>query len=362
MSNTDTNTTALSISAVKGHVGALAFAAKGGSALSHLLGDIARAKAAEREGAVKSALFLLSIVQGDVTQIPVVGSKQGETGNLPYDRYTSTVKTQDGEKKIPGSWFTDVVSAGEECIAARQRIAWIDQGQGEGVPADILAMGQGDKATERKRLKDFISDMRVGLTKGAMLAQHMEAVNTMNPERVKARLPFRMEKDADGNPQVKVFGNTIRISDPSGEQNDDVFSVSQFLQLDPDKAKADPDGGTLKSLKATAARAPRSPAGQGTQMGTLYPIPRTVEALLACFNAIASGLDISGEEGRKLESALLAQMAKDGAVGDGATESVCNAGLAIDNAYTQGTKRFDAINSEKMKRNAAGRGNRATAN
>ncbi len=339
------NTQVSTVTAVRGHVGALAFVAKAGTALSTLLAGVADAKAMEREGAIKAALFIMSVVNDDATQVPVVGSKQGETGNLPYDRYTSEVKTQDGVKKVPGSWYTDVVRNTPEAISIQERIALIDQGQGEGVPADIIAMTAGARAEERKRLKDRLSDMRVGLTKGAMLFQHVHLMNEMNPAKVKVKLPFRTETDGS----VKVYGNSIRLQDPSGESEDDVFSISQFLQLDPDKAKADPDGGTIKSLKATAARAPRKAGGAaaGTAGQNQYPIPTTVEALLSCFNAIASALDTETDAGKKLQAALFTKLAKKDKDGEEALSSVGNACIATDVVWTSIGDKYTAMQQRK---------------
>lgn len=298
-----------SILAYKGHAQAMAFARKGGAALNALLSTIAEAKQAERKGPIMTMLFLeehFSDEEG--AAIPVVGSKQGETGNLPYDRYTTEVKTADGKKKVPGSWFTDVVKLTDKWAAINQEIEWCDQGQGEGVPEHILAMGSGQRAEHKAMLRQFIADMRTGLTRGAMLYHQCNEIRLMNPATVKIKLPIMEQKGPDGKPVDVVTGNMIRLQDPSGVVEDEVVTVGSFLQYDAAAAKADPDGGTIKSLKATASKAPKSKGPVGKDAGPT--IPSNLEQGKALINALASWLDNTTDDGRKVEASILTAVAK----------------------------------------------------
>src|SRR6185369_7020060 len=158
----------MDISAVRGHAQALKFVEKGGAELSNILASIATAKEAERRGPLQVFVFLaehFTDAEG-VHSIPVPGSKKGETGNLPYDKYTTKIKTNDGERSVPGSWYTDVIKNTAECKAIDERIAQC--AGGEGVPEDIARMGDGERKMEVKRLRDRIKDMRTALVKGAM--------------------------------------------------------------------------------------------------------------------------------------------------------------------------------------------------
>lgn len=334
------DTTHQTIVAQKGHVQALAFARKGGAALSALLGNIATSKETERRGPLMAMLFLdVNFSDDEKAAIPVVGSKQGETGNLPYDRYTATVKTQDGERKVPGSWFSDAVKATDEYTGYIQpRIAFLDAGKGETVPEDILRMGAGEKAVEKKRLRDRLGDMRTALTKGAMLMHHVDLINGVNPARIKVKLPFRNQKDGSGEDETVVYGNTIRLQDPAGELEDDVFSIGSFLQLDPSKMdKAKPLD--MANLKATAARAPKKP---GATPNNVTP-PTTVEGLLTFFNVMSTALDSETDAGKKLEAALLSACARDGKAGDEVVLSVGTVALALDNIWTVIDQRYGKL-------------------
>lgn len=332
------------IMAFKGHTQAMAFARKGGAAFGELLFSIAKRKEEEGKGPIETLLFLETHFSDEEGHnIPVVGSKMGETGNLPYDRYTTEVQTADGKRKVPGSWFTDVVKSTEQWAILNQRREYVKQGQGEGVPADILAMNAGERAMEKKRIDTFITNMRTALTKGAMLLHQVEAVDTMNPARVKVKLPIFEEKGTDGKPRQVVKGNLIRLVDPSGlDAEGDVFSVGSFLRFDPVKAAADPDKGTITSLKATASRGPRKPpAAAGT--GTNYAIPTTLEGTMTLFNVLASAMDNTQDHGKKMESQLLTALAKTTKDGDEAVISVGKLCLALDSVWTVISDRYDRI-------------------
>src|SRR6266852_4875600 len=232
MVDINVDTTSQTITAQRGHVQALAFARKGGSALSRLLGNIASAKEKERTGPIETMLFLeLNFSDDESAAIPVVGSKQGDTGNKPYDRYTASVKTADGTKKIPGSWFTDVIKATDDATVALHAIECCNDAATDGCPDYIKAMGTGARIAEKKRLRQRLADMRTALTKGSMLFHHAETVRTCNPERIEVKMPIRSEYvlDAsgsrvtiDGVEQTRqvVYGNIIRLIDPKKEIED----------------------------------------------------------------------------------------------------------------------------------------------
>lgn len=350
MESTMNDTTSQTITAQRGHSQAMAFARKGGDEMSALLFSIAKRKEEEGKGPLETRLFLETHFSDDeASSIPEVGSKKGETGNKPFDRYTSEVQTSEGKKNVPGSWFTDVIKSTPAWAVLNQRREWCKQGQGEGVPDDILAMNTGERATEAERIKRFITNMRTGLTKGAQLYHQVEVISALNPERVKVKLPQMEQKDKNGDAVTVVTGSLIRVYDPSGtDEEPEILTVSQFLQWDAAAAAKDPDKGTIKSLKATAHRAPKKKAGTATPgQGTAYVAPATIEQLLTLFNVLASGLDNGTDQGKKLEAALLAKCAKDGAEGDEAVVSVGTVGLAMDNVWTVISNRYNSINARK---------------
>lgn len=332
----------MAVSAQRGHFGAVALANKGGDALGAMLLNIAKAKQTERMGPIQSQVFLEMHFEYD--ELPVVGSKQGETGNKPYDKFTAEIKTTDGTRKVPGSFYTDTVKSTPQGMAILQEIEWAGQGQGEGIPPHILTMGSTRKKEYIKEQRQLLADMRTGLTKGAMLWHQLEEISGCNPARIKVKLPIMYQKGEDGENNVPVVtGNLIRLSDPAGTLEDESVTVGQFLQYDAEKAKADPDKGTLTSLKATASRAPKKKA----ETGKGYTIPATVEDCKSLFNVLASALDNGTEHGRKMEAQLLAACAKDGAEGDEAVMSVGGVCLAADNIWTVIQNRYNAINARK---------------
>lgn len=345
MTDTTTNQPVNPIMAFKGHTQAMAFARKGGAALGELLFSIAKRKEEEGKGPIEMVLFLEQTYSDEEGHnIPEVGSKQGETGNKPYDRYTTEIQTEQGKRKVPGSWFTDAVKSTDVWASLNQRREWIKQGQGEGIPRDILEMSAGQRAMEKVRIDRFIANMRTGLTKGAMLMHQLDAINSMNPERVKATLPIRLIKGDNGRSTQEVYGNLIRITDPSGiTQEDEIVTVGSFLQYDADKAMKDPDKGTIISLKATASKAPKKKAPTGKE----YTVPATLEQVLTLFNVLASGLDNGTDHGKKLESQLLAACAKEGKEGDEAVISVGNVCLAADNIWTVINTRYNTIMAQR---------------
>lgn len=321
------------IMAFKGHTQAMAFARKGGAALGALLYSIAKRKEEEGKGPIETLLFLETHFSDDEGHmIPVVGSKMGETGNKPYDRYTSEVKTEDGTRKVPGSWFTDVVKSTEVWAGLNQRREWVKQGQGEGVPPDILAMSTSDRAVEKKRIDNFIGNMRTALTKGAMLLHQCDAINAMNPARVRVKLPIFEQKNDKGEMVQVVRGNLIRLQDPTiTPEGDEVVSVGSFLQYDPEKAAKDPDKGTILSLKATASKAPKKKPPTGA---AAYVIPTTVEATLTLFNCLASGMDQESDAGEKMYAALLTKASGKDADARDTRIAIGKLSLALDSLWS----------------------------
>lgn len=331
------------ISAMRGHQGAMAFARKGGSEFGAMLYSIALTKQLERKGPITSMLFLET--HFDYDELPIVGSKMGETGNRPYDRYSTKVKTESGERSIPGSWFTDVVKSTPQAGSILQEIEWAGQGQGEGIPPHILEMGSARKKEYIKEQRQLLTDMRTALTKGAQLWHQLESIGSMNTETVKVKLPVMVQKNGDGTDGQVVTGNLIRLQDPSGVLEDESVTVGQFLQYDADKASKDPDKGTIKSLKATADRAPRKPGG--TVAGKAYTVPANLEQGKTLFNVLATWVDNTTDQGKKVESILLSAMAKEGAEGDELVESVGKVCLALDSLWTVIQPRYDAIERRK---------------
>lgn len=308
MSNTEDN----GVHAYRGHTQALAFARKGGAALNNLLFGIAKRKEEETKGPIETMVFLSDTFAFE--DIPVVGSKKGETGNKPYDKYTTEVTTSEGKRNVPGSFYTDVVKSTSTWLELHTRREWIKATQGEGVPADIVAMKPGDRALEKKRIDKFIANMRTGLTKGSMLLHQWEAIKAMNPDRVRVRMPVMEQKDGAGNPVNVVTGSLIRVYDPSDTSNDaepEVLTVSQFLAWDAEKASKDPDKGTIASLKATATRAPKGTQKAGKAgSGTAYVAPTTLEKAKELFNALATGIDQESDDGERLYAKILAEISK----------------------------------------------------
>lgn len=362
----DTDTSVSNISAMRGHVQALAFARKGGAALSAMLTHIADTKAAERMGSLDAFLFLEThFTDDEQSSIPVPGSKKEDSGNKPYDKYTVEVRNTDGKKKVPGSWFTDVVKATAEWQASDHRIQWCKDTSfvtedGQKCPADIMAMGDGARRDEVKRLRQRITDCRTGLVKGAMLWHHVNDIAELNPERIAIKMPFKAFKklDANGEPmrgpnnefieEEKVTGSNIRLYDPAKEQEDKVFSVSEFLALKPEKIPADKEK-TLVSLEETKARAPRT-GGTGKGGAKTIAVPTTVEPLLNLLNIISTALDAETEAGQLLNTKLMAAAAAETDKADSTVEAIGDAAIALDNVWSTIDARYHSI---KAKRAAA---------
>lgn len=327
------------VSANSGHLNALKFAHKGGTALGAMLLNIALAKQTERKGPIVSMLFLES--HFDYSEVPELGSEEGKTGNKPFDRYVTKVQ---GSAPIRGSWFTDVVAETPQAADIRKEIAWAQAGQGPDIPAHILDMGTARRKEYIEEQRQLLTDMRTGLTKGAQLWHQLEKINAMNPDRVAVKLPIMEQKDSDGNPVTVVTGSLIRVYDPKKIDEDESVKVGSFLQYDAEAALADPAGATIKTLKATASRDTKKKGGvSGSGTGTGYVQPKTIGELLTLFNVLASALDNGTEHGRKMESQLLSACAKAGSEGDEAVVSTGNVCLAADNVWTVIQNRYNAI-------------------
>lgn len=363
MSNIDTNpeSTHETIVHKMGHVQALAFARKGGEELSRLLGTIATTKEAERMGPLQMFNFLVTHFDDEEADcIPVVGSRQGQTGNKPYDRYSQEVQTDQGKKNIPGSWFTDVIRETAEYDAVQERIDYLNDVTQPGCPADILTMGTGERATEKARLTQRKTDMRTALTKGAMLYHQVRLIESMLPEKIAIKLPIRTQYVLDDQGQKKlipgtneyetrdvVYGNNIRLIDPSKELEDRVLNVNQFNALKPDKIKGEVN---IASLEASGARAPKVKGGKGKKGKIDIPVPATVEQLLHHFNVLATALDTQTDQGKMLHSKVLSACAVEGEKGDDVVETIGDFITGLDdNVWTVINARYSNIKTAKAK-------------
>lgn len=367
MNDVTTDTTHQTIVSQRGHVQAMAFARKGGVAFSGLLGSIASAKETERMGPIQVMLFFTETYDGEEqNSIPVPGTKREDAGNKPFDKYTIEVTTKDGKKKVPGSWFTDAVKSTDDWLLTSDRIQWCDNtayenDDGATCPADILNMGTGERAVEKKRLRQRVADMRTALVKGAMLLHHADDISNLNPARIKVKMPFKavfvldndgqrikLEGENEYQTMLKVTGNTIRLQDPSGEIEDKVMTVSEFLALKPEKLTGKSEDYTTTALEATKARAPRGnrQKGKGKQE---IAIPTTVEQVLNLFNVGATALDTQTDQGAKTSALVLAACATPGAKGDDVVETIGDFALSIDGLWTVISARYNTIKADKAK-------------
>lgn len=337
------------IKAQRGHVQALAFVAKGGAGLSAVLHDIWRAKSLERQGRLSVFVYLLNTYTDDErSSIPVVGTKKGESGNKPYDRYTTQVKAESGMKSVPGSWYSDAIRATDESKWIDHVAAWCDgneETRPENIP-DGIEPKTIRAATFKAEMLKARQDMRAGLVGGCQLYLHAEEIGSINPERIAVKMPVLMNKETG---KLMLGGsNMVRLVDPlpQGGEDDRILTVSEFLALDPAKLKGPGKDQTIKTLMDTKARAPRSSgkgaAGKGQQ--DIKP-PTQVEPFLNLCNVMATALDNGTDQGKQLETQLLAKLA-----GKNSDDTVMTLGtvcLAFDNLWTLIQSRYTEIASKR---------------
>jgi hypothetical protein len=345
LENLNETTAIAGISAVRGHAQALKFVAMGGSELNSMLSAIADAKSVERQGPVEICRFLVDhfVDEEGVHSIPVPGSKKGETGNKPYDKYSTKTKGADGvEKMVPGSFFTDVIKNTAEAKAIGERLEVCDGG--EHSPKDIQDMSPGERSMEKKRLRQRLTDMRTALVKGTGVFLHADAINDINPDRIKVKMPW---KTVDG--KKRIYANTIRLQDPAGEIEDKVFTVSEFLRIDLAKLVGPGKDQTITTVENTKARPPKSDKNKGKGKNDIV-VPTTVEGLLNLFNVAGTAMDQQTDEGSKTMAKLLAKLSAPGKEGDDAVETVGDFICALDdNIWTVINARYNAIKTAKAK-------------
>lgn len=339
------------ITAQRGHVQALAFVAKGGAGLSSVLHNIWKAKSLERQGKLSVLVYLFNTyTESELSGIPVVGTKKGESGNKPYDRYTTQAKTDSGMKSVPGSWYTDAIRATAESKWIDTVAAWCDGN--EEVKPENIPDGIEPKTIRAAELKAEMlkarQDMRAGLVGGCQLYLHSEEISAINPDRIKVKMPIRGDKETG----LLVLGgsNMVRLVDPmDGGEDERILTVSEFLALDPAKLVGPGKDQTIKSLMDTKARKPRvtgadKAKGKGAQD---IKVPSTVEPFLNICNIVATALDNGTDHGRNLESALLAKFTAKGDAGDDAVMTVGTVCLAFDNLWTLIQDRYNAIAAQR---------------
>lgn len=341
------------ITAQRGHVQALAFVAKGGAGLSSVLHNIWKAKSLERQGKLSVLVYLFNTyTESELSGIPVVGTKKGESGNKPYDRYTTQAKTDSGMKSVPGSWYTDAIRATAESKWIDTVAAWCDGN--EEVKPENIPDGIEPKTIRAAELKAEMlkarQDMRAGLVGGCQLYLHSEEISAINPDRIKVKMPIR--KDAETDQLVLGGSNMVRLVDPmDGGEDERILTVSEFLALDPAKLVGPGKDQTIKSLMDTKARKPRvtgadKAKGKGAQD---IKVPTQVEPLLNVMNVVSTALDNSTDQGRNLESALLARFASKGDNRVDAIKTVGTLCLAMDNIWTIIQDEYNKINADEQR-------------
>lgn len=309
----DTNT----MTAMRGHVSALAFVAKGGASFDALLTHYATAKEAETMGPVTVVAFVENLSEEEQALIPVPGSQEGKTGNKPYDRFTAEIRDGATVKKIPGSWVTDAVSNTSGWIAESLEIEWCDK-PGEGMPEHIANMGTGQRQEYKVKLNNRKKYRRTCFSNGLKLWHHASEIASLgaeikNPETGEViapvsftvRMPIRQEKDGNNQPVWVAYGSLIRLEDKLNVDKDVVMTVNEFLAIDTSKLKAG-ERVTVKALELTKARKPKTKGGTKST-GFTVPMPKNVENVLLMFNTLATALDVNTDEGKKLSTALIAQ-------------------------------------------------------
>lgn len=357
MTNTDINTASpeqlgAQITAQRGHVQALAFVAKGGTGLSSVLHDIWKAKSLERQGRLSVFVFLLNnYSESERSGIPVVGTKKGEAGNKPYDRYTTQVKADSGMKSVPGSWYTDAIRATSESKWIDTVAAWCD-GNEETRP-DNIPEGIEPKTVRAAELKEEMlkarQDMRAGLVGGCQLYLHSEEISAINPDRIRVKMPIR--RNAETEQLVLGGSNMIRLVDPmEGGEDERILTVSEFLALDPAKLVGPGKDQTIKSLMETKARKPRTSgkgaAGKGAQ--DIKPAAN-IEGVFTLCNVLATSIDVDTEQGNKVNTAVLTRIATKGELGDDAVETIGRVCIAMDNYWTLIEARYHEIQARKAR-------------
>lgn len=339
------------ITAQRGHVQALAFARKGGAAMSALLHTIWVTKAEERKSPLSVFLFIENTyTDEEKARIPVPGTKKDDAGNKPYDRYSTQVNTGDGKKTVPGSWFTDTVRADSEFQNVEHLIACCDDVNTEGCPQSIKDMGTIARRDYKVLMQKAKSDMRTGFVRGCKLFLHAEEISQINPERIRVKMPFRVEKDDNNQPVLVMGGSTnIRVQDPTDEMEDLIYSVSEFLALDMAKLQGPMSAQTIKTLEATKARAPRGSnkdKGKGQQD---IKMPTTLQPFLNLCNVISTSLDNGTEQGRNLESQVLAAFASKGENRKETIKTVGAVALAFDNMWSLIQSEYNQIMADEQR-------------
>lgn len=343
------------ITAQRGHVQALAFARKGGVALSSLLGNIATAKETERKGPLWGFVFLTDTFTDDeLDAIPVIGSRMGQTGNKPYDRYT--VPAKGDIKAIQGSWLTDATRATADYVATQQRIEWCDDVTIADCPADIRDMGSVSRAQEKERLSQRKKDLRTALSNTVGLFHHFRVINSLNPATIKVRLPLREEHvlDADGKvtdeTKTVVYSNIIRIEDPSKVKEDILLNVNQFLALKPEALKPG-EPVDITHLELTGKRAPKGNKTKGKGKADIAP-PNTVELFLNFCNIGGTAINPDEANGARLNAAILEAASGKGDKADDTVETIGDFAMRIDAIWTVISARYMLIKQQKLaKRN-----------
>lgn len=340
------------LTAQRGHVQALAFARRGGAAMSTLLRNIWETKAEERKSPLSVMLFVLNTyTEDEQAAIPVVGSKKGETGNKPYDRYSVEMKTADGKKTVPGSWYTDAVKDSDEYSTVEQTIAWYG-GENEGCPPEIAKLHNTIAAKDKiALLRKALQDMRTGFVRGCKLFLHAEEIGKINPATIAVKMPFRSEKDSNNHPVLVMTGSTnVRVYDPSKEiAEDKIYTVSEFLALDPAKLVGPMANQTIETLANTKARTPRTKKGNAGKGVENIKVPTTVDGLINMFNIAATAIDNGTDEGQKLEAALVARFNSKGDNRIEAIKSVGALAFAVDNLWTLVKSEYMKIESDERR-------------
>lgn len=231
----------------------------------------------------------------DWSRVPRPGTKKGETGNEPFDKWTVKDHANEG-KVIKYSFFEEVAKS----IPYYQEIA-----EELGDVSDVLKKDPELGNARREEMRRTWTKPKQQAYKATLSQRKTKVIGTIKKacalkaqyDRI-ASLPgikcqLLMEKQPDGTMEVMATTSPIEVSHADKPSICTTYTTTTFLKLKPDAAmmaaKGEPDA-MYGALDATLTRAPKSPkAGSGA--ASKYPTVDTPEDFDSCLASLSHFVD-----------------------------------------------------------------------
>lgn len=210
--------------------------------------EVYEAKEVSVRGPVKMAVLLEQILTEDqIGNLPVPGSRKGETGNKPYDIYN---ELDDSGNKVRGAFYSDIVARLHIGRDVRENLEAIENKTGK-----YAMMGDQTLKAEKAMWQSRFSTAVSAIRRAARIHQMFDSLEQFE----KLEFDIVTETSEDGTPELTRTLKPFSMQSIGDGKTYSCLTVSEFLSIDPEYVAK--NGGTIKAVRESIANARKRDTG-----------------------------------------------------------------------------------------------------